>query len=158
MTNTRIRPVTLNDIHALQKVIDATSLFPSDLLPDMMAGYFAGEESGHWLTCGDGEATAVVYCVPEQMTTGTWNALLLAVHPDYQGKGIGAALMKRVEQILTARGERILLVETSGSTAFKKTRAFYQKIGYEQEACIREFYAAGEDKIIFRKALQRLNL
>ncbi|MEM9508310.1 MAG: GNAT family N-acetyltransferase, partial [Cyanobacteria bacterium P01_E01_bin.35] len=33
---------------------------------------------------------------------------------------------------------------------------FYRKCGYEQEAQIREFYQAGEDKIIFRKSLTDL--
>ena len=36
---------------------------------------------------------------------------------------------------------------------FAATRAFYRKNGYEEEARIREFYNPGEDKIIFRKAL-----
>ncbi|CAN0589115.1 unnamed protein product [Ectocarpus sp. 12 AP-2014] len=48
---------------------------------------------------------------------------------------------------------RVLLVETSGNAGFARTRAFYAQAGYEEEARIREFYAAGEDKIIFRKAL-----
>ncbi len=33
------------------------------------------------------------------------------------------------------------------------TRDFYFKCDYEKEAQIREFYQAGEDKIIFRKSL-----
>jgi hypothetical protein len=36
---------------------------------------------------------------------------------------------------------------------FARTRAFYLREGYAQEARIREFYAVGEDKIVFRKAL-----
>ncbi len=32
-------------------------------------------------------------------------------------------------------------------------RSFYRKIGNEEEARIREFYSAGVDKIVFRKAL-----
>ena len=87
------------------------------------------------------------------MTEGTWNALLLAVRPDRQGKGLGAALMNDIEQTLARREERILLVETSGLDAFERTRNFYRKNGYEEEARIREFYAEGEDKIVFRKAL-----
>ena len=61
--------------------------------------------------------------------------------------------MQHVESALAAGGERVLLVETSGLPAFERTRAFYRKLGYTEEACIREFYRAGEDKIIFRKAL-----
>ncbi len=54
---------------------------------------------------------------------------------------------------MTARGGRMLLVETSGLPDFERTRAFYRKCGYEEEARIRDFYAAGDDKVVFRKVL-----
>ena len=98
-------------------------------------------------------ALAVAYCAPERMTDGTWNLYLIAVHPDHQGQGRGAQLIGYVEQALAARGERILLVETSGLPSFARTRAFYGKCGYDEEARIRDFYSAGQDKVIFRKAL-----
>jgi ribosomal protein S18 acetylase RimI-like enzyme len=149
-----IRPVTPDDVPALKAVIDANGLFPSDMLDDMVAGYFDGDASdGFWLTVDDGGPVAVAYCAPERMTQGTWNLLLIAVHPGRQGQGRGAALLRHVEQALAARGERVLLVETSGLPSFKRTRAFYRKCGYDEEARIRDFYQAGEDKIVFRKAL-----
>ena len=154
MPSTPIRPVEPADLPALKSVIDENELFPSALLDDMIAGYFAEDEaSGYWLTYDDGGAVAVAYYAPERMTEGTWNALLLAVRPDQQGKGLGASLMTYIEQTLSERGERVLLVETSGLDEFERTRNFYQKIGYEAEARIREFYARGEDKIVFRKVL-----
>lgn len=91
------------------------------------------------------------------MTTGTWNLLFIAIHPDYQGQGRGTTLIHHVEQTLMARGVRLLLVETSGVPSFERTRRFYRQRGYEQEARIREFYAAGDDKIVYRKALKAVN-
>jgi ribosomal protein S18 acetylase RimI-like enzyme len=35
----------------------------------------------------------------------------------------------------------------------ENNRAFYKKLGYYEEAIIREFYQTGEDKIVFRKSL-----
>lgn len=61
--------------------------------------------------------------------------------------------MQFVEQRLREQDARLVLVETSGLPAFERTRTFYRKIGYEQEARIREFYAPREDKIVFRKVL-----
>jgi len=149
-----IRPVTPDDMAALKAVIDASGLFPSDMLDGMMAGYFSGEASNDfWLTDDDGGPVAVAYYAPERMTSGTWNLYLIAVHPDRQGQGRGAALLRHVEQVLAARGERILLVETSGLPSFERTRAFYRQCGYDEEARIRDFYQAGEDKVVFRKAL-----
>jgi ribosomal protein S18 acetylase RimI-like enzyme len=150
----RIRPVTRADLPALKVVIDATELFPSQMLDDMAAGYLSGEASNDfWLTIDDGGPLAVAYYVPERMTEGTWNLLLIAVHPDHQGHGQGAALLEHIEKVLAARGERLLLVETSGLPSFERMREFYRKCGYGQEARIRDFYQTGEDKIVFRKEL-----
>ena len=65
-------------------------------------------------------------------------------------------LMDYIEKKLAKRGERVLLVETSGLPNLAQVRSFYCKQGYEEEARIREFYKAGDDKIIFRKALAAL--
>ena len=149
-----IRPTTPDDMPSLKTVIDGTGLFPSDMLDAMIIGYFNSDASeDFWLTDDDGGPVAVAYYAPERMTHGTWNLYLIAVHPDRQGQGRGAALLRYVEQTLASRGERILLVETSGLPSFERTRAFYRKCGYDQEARIREFYNAGEDKVVFRKAL-----
>ena len=90
------------------------------------------------------------------MTDGTWNLYLLAVHPDYQGRGRGSALVRQVEQDLRRVGARVLLIETSGVPGFAVQRAFYAGLGYHEEARIREFYAAGDDKIVYWKLLRPL--
>jgi ribosomal protein S18 acetylase RimI-like enzyme len=107
-----------------------------------------------WLTVQVlGTPAAVAYAAPERMTSGTWNMLLIAVDPARQRGGIGSVLARAVENQLAARGERLLLVETSGLPAYEQARAFYRKLGYREEARIRDFYQSGEDKIVFRKAL-----
>ena len=100
--------------------------------------------------------SAIAYCAPEKLTEGTWNLYLIAVHPDCQGGGIGTSMLHHLEQRLADRRERVLLVETSGLESFERTREFYRKCGYEREARIREFYQAGEDKIVFRKLLTNI--
>jgi len=55
-----------------------------------------------------------------------------------------------------ARGGRVLLVETSGLASFERVRAFYRKCGYDEEARIRDFYVAGDDKLVYRKVLTAL--
>jgi len=158
MNESKIRSCTPSDLPALKALIEATGLFPSEALDDMVsfetppAG--ADEPREFWLVHDDGDGiAAVAYCAPERMTVGTWNALLLAVHPDRQGRGIGAALMAHVETVPIARDERVLLVETSGTAEFERTRGFYARIGYEREAVIRDYYDASDDKVVFRKAL-----
>jgi ribosomal protein S18 acetylase RimI-like enzyme len=157
---TAIRALERCDVPALKGVIEATELFPCEMLDGMLAGYLDGNAAEEiWLTASEGGSDgpfALAYCTAERMTSGTWNLLLIAVHPDRQGRGHGARLTAYVEQLLARRGERILLVETSGLPAFARTRAFYAQCGYTEEARIREFYQEGEDKVVFRKALVEL--
>ncbi|MEG5000657.1 hypothetical protein [Microcoleus sp. B4-D4] len=54
---------------------------------------------------------------------------------------------------MTARGGRVLLVETSGLPEFDRVRSFYRKCGYDEKARIRDFCKAGDDKIVYRKAI-----
>jgi ribosomal protein S18 acetylase RimI-like enzyme len=155
-----IRRLTPADLPAVADLIDATGLFPFALLVDMVRPYFAqadGAAQGdeHWVVLDHGGPTAVAYWAPERMTQGTWNLLLIAVHPQQQGQGVGRTLLVHIEHSLAAAAQRVLLVETSGLPEFEPTRRFYLGNGYEQEACIRDYYDAGEDKIVFRKLLNR---
>ncbi len=149
-----IRPSTAADISALLRIVEAGDLFPSDLLAGMMEPYLdGGGTSERWLTYDDGTPHGVAYFVPERLTDRTWNLLLIAVHPDWQGKGVGAALLKAVESALLDLTGRMLIIETSGVAGFEAQRRFYRKCGYTEEARIRDFYQAGDDKVVFRKVL-----
>lgn len=153
-----IRPIAPDDTAALIALTVSTGLFQPnerEVIGEVFADYFGNSNSDRFCITDDdnGELVGVAYYAPERMTDGTWNLYLIAVRPDRQGQGRGKALLRYVEQTLTARGDRILLVETSGLASFEGTRAFYRKCGYEEEARIRDFYKAGDDKIIYRKAL-----
>jgi ribosomal protein S18 acetylase RimI-like enzyme len=150
-----IRPIVATDVPFLKAVIDATEMFPSEMLDDMIADYLDNPDSTDiWFSYQeDKNPVAVAYCAPERMTDGTYNLYLIAVHPSYQSGGRGAAMMQYIEQLLAEEGVRILLVETSGLEEFARTRAFYHQCNYTEEARIREFYAEGEDKVVFWKKL-----
>ncbi len=153
-TAATVRATSPGDLPGLKALVDAVGLFPSAMLDGMIAAYLRRDFSeGFWLTLDAGGPMGVVYCGPERMTQGTWNLYLIAVHPDLQGQGHGKALLRHVEEALTMRGERLLLVETSGLPAFAPVRAFYRKGGYDEEARIRDYYQEGEDKVVFRRAL-----
>lgn len=154
-----IRPAIQSDRLELMAVVEASGLLPPDGLEEvdsMLADYFAGnlDQDHFWIVDDNGIGpVGVAYYTPERMTDGTWNLYLIVVHPNCQREGRGTAQVRYVEQTLAEHGERLLLVETSGLASFEPTRAFYRKCGFDEEARIREFYQAGEDKIVFRKAL-----
>lgn len=154
MTKPIIKATSRDDIPALQEVLNATGLFPSEMLPELLAPSIAGETEAFWLTCHvGGKAVGLCYTAPEQLAEGAWNMLALAVHPDLQGKRLGTALVEAAEQHLIGKKQRIVIVDTSGTDAFARTRKFYAQNGYEQEARIRDFWADGDDKVTFRKSL-----
>jgi ribosomal protein S18 acetylase RimI-like enzyme len=154
-----IRPTTPDDSAALITLAVAAGMFranETEALGKVLADYFGGKlDDGHvWVTDEEeGEPCGVAYYAPDPMADRTWYLYMIAVRPDCQRQGRGTALIKHVENGLRSRGERLLLVETSGLPKYDRARAFYIKCGFEQEARIRDFYAAGDDKVVFRKAL-----
>lgn len=124
------------------------------MLPDMMASFLGGDAEEIWLTCYEGESIhGFCYATAEELTDGTWNMLAIAVHPSKQGGGYGGELVKHLEGMLTNEGHRVLIADTSGKDEFAPTRAFYRKNGYTEEARIRHFWAAGDDKVVFWKLI-----
>ena len=150
-----IRPTKSADIPALQLVLHGTELFPSEVLPDMLSGFLSDDEGESiWMTAEeDGIAIGFCFASSEAFTQGTWNMLAIAVLPAKQGDGVGGALVSALEKHLAEQGHRLLIVDTSGTDDFAQTREFYRKNGYTEEARIRDFWAAGDDKVVFWKAL-----
>lgn len=149
-----IRYTQEGDIAALKQVLDQTDLFPSHMLGDMLKGFLDGETDDLWLTLEvDGTACGFCYANPERMTEETWSILALALDPARQGNGAGAQLTRQMEAQIEDQGGRVIIVDTSGTDAFAKTRAFYEKAGYTKEARIRDFWAKGDDKVTFWKTL-----
>ena len=150
-----IRKVVESDIANLKTVIDSSELFPSEMLDEMVSLFLTGKEDCVWWTGDSEQPTFVAYCAPEKMTEGTWNLYLIAVHSSLQGGGIGTKVIQHLEkQLVNDKSARILLVETSGLPEFEQTRKFYIKNKFVEEARIRDYYKAGEDKVVYRKALK----
>jgi ribosomal protein S18 acetylase RimI-like enzyme len=153
-----LRPITPDDTDGIIALADTLGLFSSDELESLQQMLIdslskEGDICSFWIVDDEEGLVGLTYCEPERMTSGTWNLQLIAVHPTHQRQGRGAKLLHFVEQTLAKRGERILLVETMGTPDFEYVRSFYRKNGFTEEARIREFYAEGADKIIFRKTL-----
>lgn len=150
MSNDTIRPLRRNDLSAARTLIAAVDLFPPDMLPEMAAPFLEGADE-LWLVVEGGMGLA--YAAPERLADGTRNLLLLAVDPTRQGQGLGRRLVLAVEAALGEKGARLLLVETSGVPEFAGQRRFYRKLGFRREARIRDYYQAGDDKVVFVKPL-----
>lgn len=149
-----IRPTTTADVEPLMALVESSGQFdPAGLahVRDTLVEALAGSGDCGWWTVDDGEPVGVAFCAPEPVTVGTWNLHLLWVREDRQERGYGAALVDTVEAALVERGARLLLVETSSLPAFAVARAFYARCGFRHEATVREFYDAGDDKLVYTR-------
>jgi len=151
-----IRPITTADIPDILAIAKANQFEPEELavVNSTLEEHFSRDSFDIWLLAAvDGKKIGVIYCTSEVMTNGTWNILMLLVHPDHHRQGYGSQLVKSLEQRLAEQQARLIIVETSSLEDFEQTRCFYKKIGYAQAAVIRDFYDAGNDKLIFSKSL-----
>jgi len=114
-----------------------------------------GESSGyHFLFAEEGGRLAGYACWgPIPCTAGAFDLYWIAVHPDRQGRKLGRRLLAECERAVRRGGGRRIFVETSGRPDYAPTRGFYEACGYRREAALADFYAPGDDKIVFGKAL-----
>ena len=156
-----IRPVGGEDLDASVELLIALELFQAGEIEQIrmdLASFFARKDGREfWIVDDDPRVglSGIAYCAPEKMTDGTWNLYLIGVHKDRRGNGRGTMLLREVERMAAGRDGRVLLVETSGTDGFEKSRAFYNNAGFREEARIHDFYKDGDDKIVFWKALTR---
>jgi GNAT superfamily N-acetyltransferase len=125
-------------------------------LEEVLCEYFATNKArGHRsLTyVADSQIRGLAYFAPAAMTDRTWRLNWIAVLPGRQTQGIGSQLIAQVEQEIRAQRGRLLLVETSSLAHYEPARKFYAKHGYSHAATIADYFACGDDLLVFRKTL-----
>jgi ribosomal protein S18 acetylase RimI-like enzyme len=90
---------------------------------------------------------------PTPATQAAYDLYWIAVAPHLRGRGIGGRLLDFAEAEIASRGGRLVIIETSSTQKYLPTRGFYQKKGYAVEARIRDFYRAGDDRLIYVKRM-----
>ena len=154
-----IRPITPGDAAGVVNLAVTAELFTAEeagVVTRMMTDYFAaGAADGHACLVDehDGRLVGVAYYEPLPATDRAWELTMIGIDRGHHRHGRGTRLLRAVEDDLRARGQRLLLVETSASPAFDRARAFYLACGYDEEARVRDYYEAGDDMVMFRKAL-----
>jgi ribosomal protein S18 acetylase RimI-like enzyme len=139
----------------LREILDATAVFRPD---EVMVALELFDEalSGDYEFLGGFENDDLVAYACFGATPGTdrtFDLYWIAVHPSAQRHGSGSRLLSEVEQCLRARGARLLVAETSSRPDYDATRRFYEVRGYEEVARMRDYYAVGDDRVIYTKAL-----
>jgi ribosomal protein S18 acetylase RimI-like enzyme len=146
----------------LHQILCATGVFRDDEITvalEVMDACFAVPD-GDYAALGaftrSGELVGYVCYGPTPCTLGTWDLYWIAVHPQAQGMGVGTRLLEEVDRRLALRDARLVVIETSSLPRYAPTRAFYQQRGYQVVARVPDFYAQGDDRVIFAKRIHNM--
>ena len=145
-----------DDAPGIERAVRGCGLFTAEeaggfvaMLPGLLA-----DPDEHWRILRAGaETVGAAYFSLERMSGDVWNLWFVGLDAPAQGGGGGTRLLDAVEDACRAAGGRLLLVETSSTADLAATRAFYRARGDAEEARIRDDYAPGDDKVVFRRAL-----
>lgn len=154
-----IRPMAPQDKPAILKMLRNTPEFkPAEIAvaEDVLDSYLHDSiKSGYYVFVAEaGSSTAGYVCYgPTPLTEDTWDIYWLAVAPTQQNQGIGKSLLSFAEDNIKERKGKMALIETSSKPDYKATRRFYREQSYKLACRIADFYASGDDKLIFIKRL-----
>lgn len=153
------RSLELADRRPLEDLIRATDFFNREeiaialeLADDRLE---KGEASHYRFLVGEADGRLAGYACwgVIEGTRESVDLYWIAVHPDFQGRGIGAVLLEEAEAWIAASGRTRVYVETSTRAQYESTRAFYRARGYTLSAELPDFYAPGDGKAMFVKVL-----
>jgi len=154
-----IRPAQPEDAESILRLAGAEPLFSreeAETVAELLEAYRDQEDHGGYffLSAMENEKLLGFACYgPTPLTQGTFDLYWIAVDSAAKGQGVGRALMARVEDEVRALGGRMIVLDTSGRPEYEPTRAFYHRLGYTQSATVPDFYAPGDDLVIFSRQL-----
>jgi GNAT superfamily N-acetyltransferase len=156
LTLASLRSLTTADRGRIEEISRAVGLFHDDEVAvalEVLDGALAG--SPDYLALGaerDGRLAGWICWGPTPCTLGTYDLYWMAVDPALHGAGVGTALLHAMERRLSSVA-RLIVVETAGRPDYAPTRAFYERRGYRPASRIPDFYAPGDDQVVYVKAL-----
>lgn len=147
------------DVDHIRRIVEATRFFHSyevDVAIELIEERLKrGPECGYRFLFADATDRTVGYACygPIACTQASFDLYWIVVEPAHQASGVGRTLLHACETRIADGGGRRVYVETSSRPLYQPTRTFYQRCGYVEEARLRDFYADGDDKVVFVKAL-----
>jgi ribosomal protein S18 acetylase RimI-like enzyme len=152
-----LRPVGRAHRARFEQLTRGTGLFREEEVAtavELLDESLAGDEDYQFVGAFEGDELVGYACWgPTPGTVATSDLYWIVVDRDRQGGGIGSQLLGEVERRLTADGRRLVVVETSSRRDYAPTRGFYEARGYTRTATIPEYYAPGDDLVIYTKDL-----
>jgi GNAT superfamily N-acetyltransferase len=156
LVSPRLRHLSAADRGRIEDITRAVGLFREDEIGVALEVFDeAARDGGNQSYTGlgaevDGRVVGWICWGPTPCTLGTYDLYWMAVEPALHGSGIGTALLAEMERRLAGLA-RLVIIETAGRADYAATRAFYAARGYRPTATIPDFYAPGDDQVVFVK-------
>ena len=155
-----IREMQKEDKVALMKILQNTPEFNTlevAVAEEVIDSYLRdGKRSEYYVMVVEDDSIVAGYICygPTPLTDGTWDLYWLVVAREKQGQGLGNALVKTAEEEIRQLNGRMVLIETSSTPIYEKTRRFHISHDYKLICRVPDFYALGDDKLILQKLLR----
>jgi len=147
------------DRQRVRRLVDITGFFHPeevDVAEELVVERLEkGEPSGYHFIMAEHYGRLAGYACFGQIpgTASSHDLYWIAVHPDFQGRGLGRRLLSESERRIKAAGGSRIYVDTSQRVQYASTRAFYESCGYRLETVLKDFYTVGDGKAIYCKSL-----
>lgn len=157
-----VRPSTIEDSTAILDIASREALFNPEerrVIAELLTDYLNRQDHNgyYFLSALNGSEVIAFACYgPTPLTEGTFDLYWISVHSDWKNKGIGRQLMEGIIQRVRLLKGRLLLADTSGKEAYTPTRAFYERQGFTPAGRIKDFYAPGDDLVVYALHLHPL--
>jgi ribosomal protein S18 acetylase RimI-like enzyme len=155
-----IRPFVKEDIAPLKEILLATRVFRNEEIEVAVELMEIVLEEPHqvdyimFTSVDDNNSVQGYYCVgPTPMTETSYDLYWIAVDPKRYGTGVSKELVEHCDAFVRSRSGNKIIAETSSQASYDRTRAFYVKHGFAEEARIKNYYSIGDDMVIFTKQL-----
>lgn len=83
---------------------------------------------------------------------------VMAVEPQFHGRGLGRALLEKAEEYLRSQGVEFFQVKTLGeaheSVQYKRTREFYRVMGFKDIETFKELWDPSNPCLLMMKSLR----
>ncbi|HEX2139936.1 MAG TPA: GNAT family N-acetyltransferase [Woeseiaceae bacterium] len=152
---------TAGDRDAVRALVAATGFFSreeEDIAVELVEDALArGEASEYRFVFADAPGGALRgYACYGPITPGSadFDLYWIAVAPQAQREGTGRALLAEAERLAVEEGATAMFIDTAGRSQYAPTRAFYERMGYCVHRVAKDFYAVGDDKVVYRKSLR----
>ena len=152
--------VTPKDSEDIRHLVSATGFFSAaevDVAVELVEERLVkGTASGYYFVLVDLENRLAGYSCfgPIPCTASSYDLYWIAVHPDFQHKGLGRMILHETERLIRGAGGTRIYADTSQRPQYIDTQAFYERCGFNVAAVLEDFYDPGDGKMIYAKRMK----